>query len=144
MLQHMCIKNSISASSPWYWWRFSCHTEAPGRGKSPWFLNWTQTVKLAIILYSAVLCFHWSACSMEGFLGGMLIFMDVSGWRKWRLAEPEKHPALKASLNLCQSCRSSSKYSFIPHWGHWQACLAPSSLVLSRIWEPSHFGPKAH
>lgn len=31
----------------------------------------------------------------------------------------------------------------LPHWGHWQPCLSPSSLVLSRMGGPSHFGPQA-
>lgn len=49
------------------------------------FLNWTQTVKLAIFLCLAVLCFHWWACSLEGFRRySMLIVWDVCMWWKWK------------------------------------------------------------
>lgn len=150
MLQHvcMCTKDSISSSSPWYWWRFDCHcdSEAAGRSKPSCFLHWTQTVKLAVVLHPAVLCFYWWACSREGFLEVCwLLGTSVGDWNGASLNR-RSLPHVKCvlvSLSELQIFFHPVLCPPLPHCGHWQPCLSPSSLVLSRMGGPNHFSPRA-
>lgn len=123
------------------------YAEAPVGGKHPWFLNWTQTVKLAVVLPPAVLCV--SLVSLQSWR----VFLEVCWLLRTSMGDGNG-----ASLNQRGFPHDKSVLGFLselqiflhlilrsplPHWGHWQPCLSLSFLVLSRMGGPGHFGPQA-